>query len=207
MNSNKLKSIKWNYIFESLIMVVIGAVLIIWPQGSLEIMAKALAILLLLAGVVLVASYIAHKERSLVMSGGLALGIIVAALGVFIFVNPSPFIDFIPRLFGVFIIASGITNLTQTISLLRMQYGMWWLSLSFALLTIILGGILLFNPTMAENLLVTIIGGFLAFDGLTNLWTASRISKFSRVARQAYKDANAIDVEAEIIDSDNNPER
>ncbi len=207
MKSNKLKSMKWNYIIESLIMVAIGAVLIIWPQGSLEIMAKALAVLLLLAGGVLVASYIIHRERSLVMSGGFALGIVVAALGVFIFANPLPFIDFIPRLFGVFIIASGLTNMAQTFSLMHMRYGLWWLSLIFALLTVILGGILLFNPKMAENLLVTIIGGFLAFDGVTNLWTASRVSKFSRSVKQAYRDANAIDVEAEVIDSDNNPER
>ena len=198
----KLKQLKWNYIIEALIMVAVGIVLIVWPQGSLEVMAKALAILLFLAGTVMIASYFIHKERTIAVSGGLALGIIVAAIGVWIFIYPSPFIDFVPRLFGVFIIASGINNLAQTLSLIRSSYGLWWLSLLFALITIILGGILLFNPKFIENILVALIGGFLVFDGLTNLWTVSRVTKFTRAADQAIKDSNAIDVEAQFRDVD-----
>ncbi len=202
----KLKAIKWNYVIEALIMIAIGVVLIVWPQGSLEIMAKALAILLILVGVVLVVSYIVHKERTFVVSGGLALGLVVAAIGVWIFLNPSPFIDFIPKLFGLFIVVGGIFNLVQTISLIRVSYPNWWLSMIFALVTIIMGGILLFNTKFAENILVTIIGSFLVFDGVTNVWTTSRVSKFARkvskAVNQAERDADAIDVEARIVDDD-----
>ncbi len=198
----KIKQMKWNYIIEALIMVVVGIVLIVWPQGSLEVMAKALAIMLFLAGTVMIVSYFIHKERSIAISGGLAMGLIVAAIGVWIFIYPSPFIDFIPRLFGVFIIASGVNNLAQTLALIRHSYGLWWLSLVFALITIILGGILLLNPKFIENFLVALIGGFLVFDGLTNLWTVSRVSKFAKAADQAIKDSRAIDVEAKVSDAE-----
>ena len=203
----KLKSLKWNYIIEALITVVIGIVLIVRPQGSLEIMAKALAVLLTLAGIVMIISYFVHKQRSVLMSGGLALGIAIAAIGVWIFLNPSPFIDFVPRLFGVFIIASGLTNLSQTLSLIRYRYGLWWLSLVFGILTIGFGAILLVNPKFVENMLVTLIGVFLVFDGATNIWTVSRVSKFARGVDQAIKDSEAIDVDAQIVDSRDNPER
>ncbi len=203
----KLKSLKWNYIIEALITVVIGIALIVRPQGSLEIMAKALAVLLTLAGIVMIISYFAHKERSVLMSGGLALGIAIAAIGVWIFLNPSPFIDFVPRLFGVFIIASGLTNLSQTLSLIRYRYGLWWLSLIFGILTIGFGAVLLVNPKFVENMLVTLIGVFLVFDGATNIWTVSRVSKFARGVDQAIKDSEAIDVDAQIVDSRDNPER
>ena len=198
----KVKQLKWNYIIEALIMVVVGVALIFWPQGSLEVMAKALAILLVLAGIVMIVSYFVHKERTIAVSGGLAMGLIVAAIGVWIFINPSPFIDFVPRLFGVFIIASGINNLAQTLSLIRHSYGLWWLSLLFALITIALGAVLLFNPKFIENILVTVIGGFLVFDGLTNLWTVSRVSKLTKAADQAIKDSMAVDVDAEFKDVD-----
>ncbi len=198
----KVKQLKWNYIIEALIMIAVGVALMFWPQGSLEVMAKALAILLILAGIVMIASYFFHKERTIAVSGGLAMGLIVAAIGVWIFINPSPFIDFVPRLFGVFIIASGINNLAQTLSLIRHSYGLWWLSLLFALITIALGAVLLFNPKFIENILVTVIGGFLVFDGLTNLWTVSRVSKFTKAADQAIKDSMAVDVDAEFKDVD-----
>ncbi len=203
----KLKSLKWNYIIEALITVAIGIALIIRPQGSLEIMAKALAVLLTLAGIVMIISYFVYKERSILISGGLALGIAIAAIGVWIFLNPSPFIDFVPRLFGVFIIASGLTNLSQTLSLIRYKYGLWWLSLIFGILTIVFGVVLLVNPKFVENMLVTLIGLFLVFDGVTNIWTVSRVSKFARGVDQVIRDSEAIDVDAQIVDSMDNPER
>ncbi len=203
----KLKSLKWNYIIEALITVAIGIALIIRPQGSLEIMAKALAVLLTLAGIVMIISYFVYKERSILISGGLALGIAIAAIGVWIFLNPSPFIDFVPRLFGVFIIASGLTNLSQTLSLIRYKYGLWWLSLIFGILTIVFGVVLLVNPKFVENMLVTLIGLFLVFDGVTNIWTVSRVSKFARGVDQVIRDSEAIDVDAQIVDSRDNPER
>ncbi len=200
----RLKALKWNYIIEALIMVAIGVILIVWPQASLEIMAKALAALLTLVGVVLVISYFAHRERTIYISGGLGLGLILAVIGVWIFVNPKPFIDMIPKLFGVFIIAGGIFHFAQAISLIRYKYSLWWLSMILAVLTIAAGCILLFKTDFAESLLVTLIGGSLIFEGVTNLWTISRVSKAARkvsnALNQAVKDLNAVDADAKVVD-------
>ena len=46
----KLRALKWNHIIEALIMIVIGGVLIFRSNASLVIMARALAVLLVLAG-------------------------------------------------------------------------------------------------------------------------------------------------------------
>ncbi len=43
-------------------------------------------------------------------------------------------------------------------------------------------------------------GIFLAYDGISNLWTISRLSKFERAAVQAMKDAEAVDVVGEIVE-------
>ena len=81
------------------------------------------------------------------------------------------------------------------------------MSLIFGILTIGFGAILLVNPKFVENMLVTLIGVFLVFDGATNIWTVSRVSKFARGVDQAIKDSEAIDVDAQIVDSRDNPER
>ena len=194
-----LKKMKVNYIVEAIVMIAIGAVLIFWTEASLVIMARALAILLVLAGVIFVISYFIHKDKSLVMSGGFAMGIIIAAIGVWIFLKPDAFTDFIPKLFGVFILISGLMNLGQTISLVSYKYSLWWLSLVLAIGTIIMGAFLLFNPKDAKEIAVTIIGIFLVYDGLTNLWTVSRVSKYAKRVKQ---EMNAVDVEASVEDAD-----
>lgn len=194
-----LKKLKANYIVEALVMIAIGAVLIFWTEASLIIMARALAVLLVFAGVVFVISYFFHKDKSIVMSGGFAMGIIIAAIGVWIFLKPDTFTDFIPKLFGVFILISGLMNLAQTISLVSYRYSLWWISLILAVGTIGMGAFLLFNPKDAKEIAVTIIGIFLVYDGLTNLWTISRVSKY---AKRVNQELNAVDVEAVVEDVD-----
>ena len=194
-----LKKMKLNYVIEAIVMIAIGAVLIFWTEASLLIMARALAILLIIAGVIFVFSYFLHKERSIVMSGGFAMGVIIAAIGVWIFLKPDTFTDFIPKLFGVFILLSGLMNLGQTISLVSYRYSLWWISLILAVGTIIMGAFLLFNPKDAKEIAVTIIGIFLVYDGITNLWTISRVSKY---AKRVNQEMNAVDVEAVVEDVD-----
>ncbi|SFP78810.1 Uncharacterized membrane protein HdeD, DUF308 family [Butyrivibrio proteoclasticus] len=194
-----LKKMKLNYVIEAIVMIVIGVVLIFWTEASLLIMARALAILLVIAGVIFVFSYFLHKERSIVMSGGFAMGVIIAAIGVWIFLKPDTFTDFIPKLFGVFILLSGLMNLGQTISLVSYRYSLWWISLILAVGTIGMGAFLLFNPKDAKEIAVTIIGIFLVYDGITNLWTISRVSKY---AKRVNQEMNAVDVEAVVEDVD-----
>ncbi|SEF77281.1 Uncharacterized membrane protein HdeD, DUF308 family [Butyrivibrio sp. Su6] len=194
-----LKKMKLNYVIEAIVMIAIGAVLIFWTEASLLIMARALAILLVIAGVIFVFSYFLHKERSIVMSGGFAMGVIIAAIGVWIFLKPDAFTDFIPKLFGVFILLSGLMNLGQTISLVSYRYSLWWISLILAVGTIGMGAFLLFNPKDAKEIAVTIIGIFLVYDGITNLWTISRVSKY---AKRVNQEMNAVDAEAVVEDVD-----
>ncbi len=197
----RLKSLKWNHIIEALIMIAIGAVLIFWSNATLVIMARALAVLLILAGSVMVISYFVHKEKTLVMSGGFALGVVVVAIGVWIFIRPDTFTDLIPKLFGVFIFLSGLMNLWQTISLIRYKYAYWWVSLILALITVGIGAFLLFYSSVAKELLVKFIGGFLLYDGISNLWTISRLGKLERAMKQELRDAQAVDTEGEIVES------
>jgi uncharacterized membrane protein HdeD (DUF308 family) len=134
------------------------------------------------------------------MSGGFALGVAIVAIGAWIFFKPEAFTDLIPKLFGLFILLSGLLNLWQTISLVRLHYGLWWLALILALITVGFGAFLLFYPSVAKELMVKLIGIFLAYDGISNLWTISRLSKFERAAVQAMKDAEAVDVVGEIVE-------
>ncbi len=195
-----LKKVKLNYIIEAVIMIAIGAILIFWTKASLVIMARVLAILLFLVGAVFIISYFFRKEKGLIVSGGFIFGVIVAAVGLWIFFKPDAFTDLIPKLFGVFILISGLMNLGQTISLVSYKYSLWWISLLLALGTIGMGAFLLFNPKDAKEIAVMIIGLFLVYDGVTNLWTLSRVSKYSKKVDQ---EKNAIDVEAVVEDVEN----
>ena len=197
-----LKRMKFEHVLQALIVIAIGVVLVGWAPAIIPVMARILAALLFLIGVIFVVAYFFKKERGLVDSAQFAVGILVAAVGVWIFLNPSTFTDFIPKIFGVFIILSGLRNLGQTFSLIRNRYPFWWIALILAVITLGLGCGLVFKAAEAKELIVRLIGGFLIYDGVSNLWTISRIAKHVNVVEQAIKDADAIEVEAEIVESD-----
>lgn len=56
-------------------------------------------------------------------------------------------------------------------------------------ITLILGGILAFDPFEAFTTVVRFIGAFLVYDGLSDLWISVQVGK---AVRQAEKDANAM---------------
>ncbi len=195
-----LKNIRPDYLVRAIVLIVVGVILAVWTAASLDVMARTLAILLFIIGAVLIITYLVRKEKSFTISGGFVAGIIIAAIGAWIFANPGKFTDFIPKLFGIFILVSGLSNLGQTVSLIRYKSRTWWVSLIIALVTACLGAFLFFNPTNAKEIAVTLIGAFLIIDGATNLITAVLVGS---AARRAQQEKEAIDVEAVVVEEDN----
>ena len=191
------KKFKLHNVATALIMIAIGLVLVLWPGASLDIMAKALASLLILVGAIFVIAYFLRKERGFVAYGEFGFGILVAAIGVWIFFNSKGFTSFIPKLFGVFIVVSGLGNLGQTFTLIKKKAKTWWLSLIIAFITVSLGGFLLYKPADASVITVTLIGAFLIVDGVTNLltWIMVIIALL-----QKQKDEEALVSEAVVVE-------
>lgn len=193
------KKFKLHSVAQALIMVGIGLLLVLWPGASLDFMAKALAALLILVGLIFVISYFFRKERGFVAYGEFGFGILVAAIGVWIFFNSRGFTNFIPKLFGVFIVVSGLGNLGQTFTLVKNKARTWWVSLIIAVITVCLGGFLLYKPADANAITVSLIGAFLIIDGVTNLLTWIMVII---TAIQKQKDEDALVTEAVVVEED-----
>jgi uncharacterized membrane protein HdeD (DUF308 family) len=192
-----LKNIRPDYLIRAIVLIIVGIILAVWTAASLDVMARVLAVLLIVIGAVLIITYLVHKEKSFTISGGFVAGIIIAAVGAWIFANPGKFTDFIPKLFGIFILISGLSNLGQTVSLIRYKSTTWWVSLIIAFVTVGLGAFLFFNPTNAKEIAVTLIGAFLIIDGVTNLITAVLVGS---AAKKVQQEKEAIDVEAVVVE-------
>ena len=89
------------------------------------------------------------------------------------------------------------TEQTQAVSLCKEQYDKWWVALILGLVTIGFGALLVFRPFAAPDTVVTLIGVFLIYDGVSDLWIVSRVARTAKILRQ---EARAVDVEAEEID-------
>lgn len=192
-----LKGLKVNYTASALVCVVLGLVLLIWPGTTTQIVCMMLGIVLLVYGVIQILLYLISKERSIVLQGMMLFGIIVSVIGIWILVKPEMIIMAVPVIVGILIVLHGLHNIVQAIDLKKDGYEGWWIACLMGVLTTMLGGILIYNPFSVVEMIVRLIGIFLIYDGLSDMWIISRVFKVKKGKERI------IDVEAVEMDGDN----
>lgn len=191
-----LKKIKSNMILSSGLCTALGVVLVLWPGLSIQLVCKAVGVVLIVCGLLRLISFFIEHDGSMYTQSNLVLGIVFAVVGIWIVANPGRVLSLIPIIVGILIVIHGISKLQQAITLCKSKYSRWWLALLLAVLTLGLGLLLILKPFAAIDTVVMLIGLFLIYDGISNIWIVSRVAKTAKLAKQ---EAGAVDVEAREI--------
>ena len=178
---NFVQELKLNFILTVLFCILCGAVLFVWPDMSARIACMVLGAILVLMGIIYFVSFLSTPSGTFIKQVHLVLTIVFVVIGVWILLKPDFVIGLIPVIVGIILVLHGFYDLQQAVFLGRAKYGFWWLALLLAGLTIVLGGILLWNPFEAMSIAIKFIGIFLVFDGVSDLWIFSRKVLQSRI--------------------------
>ena len=193
---NYIKSLKVNYSLSAVICVILGIVLLVWPGQSTQVVCMVLGIVLGGFGLIQIILYLATKEKTMVSHSMMMLGVVLAVIGGWIVLKPETIIKAVPMIVGILIVIHGFHNAVQAIDLKKMQYDNWWVALLLSLLTVALGVVLICNPFTIVDTVVRIIGAFLVYDGLSDMWILSRVFKTQKNREKI------IDTDAVIVDED-----
>ena len=193
---NLLKRLKTNIVISAILCVVLGIVLVVWPDLSMQIVCIAIGAVLLIGGGVRLAVYFTNKDGSMYAQMSLITGIVLAVVGIWILMKPDKVLAIIPIIVGIVIVLHGINDLQQAVSLCKDKYDKWWIALILGLLTIGFGVLLICRPFEALDTVVMLIGLFLIYDGLSDIWIVSRIYRTAKALKQ---EAEALDVVAKEI--------
>lgn len=193
---NYIKSVKVNYSLSAVICVILGIVLLVWPGQSTQVVCMVLGIVLGGFGLIQIILYLATKEKTMVSHSMMMLGVVLAVIGGWIVLKPETIIKAVPMIVGILIVIHGFHNAVQAIDLKKMQYDNWWVALLLSLLTVALGVVLICNPFTIVDTVVRIIGAFLVYDGLSDMWILSRVFKTKKNREKI------IDTDAVIVDED-----
>lgn len=193
---NLLKRLKTNILISAVLCVVLGIVLVVWPDMSMKIVCITIGAVLLIGGAVRLVGYFVKKDGSIYEQMSLIMGIVLAVVGVWIMLKPEKVLVIIPIIVGIVIVLHGLNNLQQAVALYKDHYDKWWVALILGLLTIGFGVLLICRPFEALDTVVMLIGIFLIYDGISDIWIVSRVYKTAKALKQ---EAEALDVEAEEI--------
>lgn len=190
-----LKSIKTNILGSAVLCVILGVILMIYPDTSLTFVCRTVGIIVLVTGIGFLISHIRGGLLSWFYKLDLILGLLFLILGGYILLNPWGLLSIIPIVFGVLLIYHGISDLGQAMELRKYEADRWWISIIIAVITIVLGFVIMSNPFGTIDMLMRITGGCLVYDGLSNLLI---VGKFSKSIRRFKKFEE--EVETEIFD-------
>lgn len=194
---NLLKKLKTNMVISAILCILLGLVLAIWPGMSMHIVCIIVGSVLIIGGLMRLAESFLARDGSMYSQMNMIVGIIFTVVGIWIVVKPEKVLAIIPIIMGIVIALHGLNNLRQAIMLCKEKYDKWWVALILGLVTVGFGALLVFRPFAALDTAVTLVGFFLIYDGVSDLWIMSRIFRTAKVLRQ---EAEALDVEGEEID-------
>lgn len=155
----------------SVVYLIIGLILIIWPDAARQIIIYAIgATALLYGGYRIVDFFVRKVHLSGTVQLGVALGIACILTGLFLIFKVDLVVALLAAIIGVAVIIDSVLRLQIALNLRHVGAQYWAILLITALVTLGLGILLLFNPFTAVKV-ATIIGGvLLLIDGGFTLW-------------------------------------
>ena len=144
----QLKLAKNGYIIMSVLFMVLGACLIIWPDCSMAVFCTAVGIMLIVYGLIKILGYFSRDIYCLAFQFDLAFGVLLAAVGIIIIVRRNVVVNLV------------------------------------AILTGVLGFLLLIRPFEAAEIMMILVGVSVLFEGILNLCVAIYTVKIIKNQKQ-----------------------
>ena len=176
--------------------IVLGVVLLIWPAQTIDLFCRILASGLIVIGIVNLVSYFVNRELH---PFGAVLGTIVTLIGIWIFVRPESVVSLVPIVIGVLLCIHGIQDMRLAFETRQNGYERWWSMLVIALISLIFGLLCISNAFGIVTLALQFIGVALIYDGLTDIWIASRAI---RAVRDKERQEEMLEAEYREVDAE-----
>lgn len=163
-----LKSIRNSLVFTSVLYIILGVILMAFPDSSLNLACALIGVVTLAYAGVRIVSYFqnggAYSNRF-----DLFLGVLLAVIGVFLLLCPQFIVSLIPIALGIYIVVDSFAAMKKALDMKALGFEKWWVSFLVALLLTVFGAVMIFNPFGTMASLVVFIGWGFIFDGVYTL--------------------------------------
>lgn len=167
-----LKQLKWDALLMGVLNILLGIVALVIPETMEKVLGFLIGAVLIIAGAVSMISYLLRDAHQNYYHNDFLHGLLGILLGILVLYKVDIIISLVPLLLGTLVLVSGLSKLQDVIDLKRMGYGNWIVMLVLALINVVLGLVLLFNPMATAALLFRLLGVGLIFSGITDSVTA-----------------------------------
>ena len=160
------KKLKWNLILMSLLYLALGIFLLMVPGTALNVVCCALGGVVLACAAVQLVRYFVVERGVFQSQLTLISGLVCLALGAFLIIRS----DVVVRV--LFVIFDSLGRIQNALELRRCEYSSWKIFLLLAVLSVVLGIVMVVDPFGTMETLVMAIGLILILESALNLLSA-----------------------------------
>lgn len=185
------KNMKINIVAQSLIYIIFGLALLIYTQITMEIICYVIAGITIVLGIVFVVSYFVRNVGGAFFRYDLVVGLVCLLIGILMLTKKSQLLDIIPIVMGILLTVNGVVKLQHAIDLKRVDNrmkiysGSWVFVLIFALVCLVAGIFMVFNPEKIVSGFIKVVGAGYIFAGITDIVTMVILGKKINIYRKS----------------------
>lgn len=182
-----LKKVLNSFILFFIAEVAIGVLLLIDPHIFTNTISYILGGVLLAFGLLNLIAYFRAEQ----VFGYLLKTVVMCAAGIFIITRPSFIFNVLAVIFGLYLLTDGISSLRGALVMKSYGADKWAGSLIMAILTIVLGIVLIVNPLASTEIAITALGIALVASGIFSIYNGAVTKRYiKRMAKNAIQKAD-----------------
>lgn len=163
--SHNLKQSAWIAIFESLATIILGALLIAWPDVVIKVISYIVGVFFIIKGGYQVINYFIVKGQKDYFNNNLLFGVISLLVGIAVLIMGEGIANVFRIVIGIWMIYESLVRINTAIKLHSAGIDNWKYILIIALLMLIIGIFI----TFYEGAIISLIGWMMIVTGIIGI--------------------------------------
>ena len=181
--------LKWEKLVTAIVAIVLGIVFVADPNGSGDAVCKVAGVAMIVLAAAMLIRYFTSAQ---LFPENLIFSAVLLLLGIFFIAKSGVVMTVLGLFFGIFLVIDGASKIRDGIDAAKAKMQGWWIWLILALLTIVLGVLVMFGESV-----MTLLGVSLIVDGVsdivTTLWLSAGVRKVKKEIEKDEKDLGEMD--------------
>lgn len=181
--------LKWEKLVTAIVAIVLGIVFVADPNGSGDAVCKVAGVAMIVLAAAMLIRYFTSAQ---LFPENLIFSAVLLLLGIFFIAKSGVVMTVLGLFFGIFLVIDGASKVRDGIDAAKVKIQGCWIWFLLALLTIVLGVLVMFGESV-----MTLLGVSLIVDGVsdivTTLWLSAGVRKVKKEIEKDEKDLGEMD--------------
>lgn len=163
--SGDIKKTAWSAVIESLALVVLGILFVIWPDTMISILSYVVGTFFIVKGGFQIINYFMDKGQYDFLNNGLLGGVVSVLIGIAALLIGSDIANVFRVIIGIIIIYESLVRINTATKLATAGIDTWKYILIISLIMLVLGIFVTFN----SGAVVALVGGLMIATGIIGI--------------------------------------